>query len=236
MDSIFKNKVIIWLSVYSVLMLGAFGWLAYLANQYDYFGFDLAFSIWFQGFTAVWLDKIMAWVSYPGYPPQMGYVVGVCFLYMAFRKWWREVLVYLSVFWMENNWAYPTKYMVDRIRPSPELVNVVNVGLEGGTNSFPAGHVLTYVCFFGFFGIVIYRRMKSSLVRNLILVIIGILISLIGLSRVYTGEHWISDSIGGYMVGSVVLSVNLILYELINKIDMMAIVHKFNYKKLKHGE
>ncbi len=230
MNILLKSKRFVWLIIYSVVMLGAFVWVAVLANRYDYFGFDLSFSLWLQGFSSPILDRLMAWISYPGYPPQMGYIVGAFFLYMGIRRWWREVLIYLSIFWMENNWAYPTKYMVDRLRPSPELVNVVNVGLEGGTNSFPAGHVLTYVCFFGFVGLVFYKKMKSSFIRNLILIAIGLLIALIGLSRVYTGEHWISDSIGGYMVGSIVLSVNWILYILVKRIDVKDWIGKIKTK------
>jgi undecaprenyl-diphosphatase len=45
-----------------------------------------------------------------------------------------------------------------------------------------------------------------------ILVILAGMISLIGISRIYEGQHWASDVIAAYLLGSVWLSFVILVY------------------------
>jgi undecaprenyl-diphosphatase len=54
--------------------------------------------------------------------------------------------------------------------------------------------------------------LKPSLKRSLPLVVFGGLIVLIGVSRIYLGEHWASDVLGSYLLGSLTLVVIIQFY------------------------
>ncbi len=91
------------------------------------------------------------------------------------------------------------KIVVGRHRPTPDLVHVVQVIQQP---SFPSGHTLHYTVFYGFLFFVLATNFKSSWIRNCVLVICALLVLLVGPSRVYLGEHWPTDVLGGYLVGA----------------------------------
>jgi membrane-associated phospholipid phosphatase len=44
------------------------------------------------------------------------------------------------------------------------------------------------------------------------MVILGGMMALIGLSRVYEGQHWASDVLASYLLGSVWLAMSILIY------------------------
>ena len=80
--------------------------------------------------------------------------------------------------------------------------------------SFPSGHAMVSMAFYGLLIYIIYhlvdnKRLRSSLVTLNILIII-----LIGISRVYLGVHYLSDIITGYSISIIYL---LLLAKLLKK-------------------
>jgi len=94
------------------------------------------------------------------------------------------------------------KQYIRRPRPTVDLVHVFRI-LD--SYSFPSGHVMFYIGFFGFIWFLVYTLLKRSLRRTLLLVFFGALIALIGISRIYLGQHWASDVLGAYLLGSLTL-------------------------------
>jgi undecaprenyl-diphosphatase len=102
------------------------------------------------------------------------------------------------------------KEMVGRPRPSPELVTVQINAHE--VHSFPSGHTVHYVVLFGFAGFLAYSLVRPAALRWPLVAVCAGLVLLVGLSRIYLGAHWVSDIVGGYLLGGTVLIAGITVY------------------------
>jgi undecaprenyl-diphosphatase len=104
---------------------------------------------------------------------------------------------------------YRIKTLVQRPRPSPDQIHTMRaIALP----SFPSGHVVRFVVFFGFVLALAYPAMPAGVVRASSVAVFGLLAVGIGLSRVYLGEHWPSDVLGGYLTGICWLCATLLVH------------------------
>ncbi|MCX5794663.1 MAG: phosphatase PAP2 family protein [Elusimicrobia bacterium] len=102
------------------------------------------------------------------------------------------------------------KMLVGRPRPTWENAELLT---DAGQSSFPSGHVVHYVVFFGFLLAVMSANKKiPSFWRIVIGVLSAFLILSISISRIYLGAHWVTDVIGGYLFGFAYLGIVLRLY------------------------
>jgi undecaprenyl-diphosphatase len=99
--------------------------------------------------------------------------------------------------------------MIQRPRPTGDLVAVVSM-LD--SYSFPSGHVMFYIGFFGFLFFLTFTLLKHSWMRSLLLTLFGGLIVLVGISRIYLGHHWASDILGASLLGGLTLTFILQFY------------------------
>jgi membrane-associated phospholipid phosphatase len=95
------------------------------------------------------------------------------------------------------------KLGIGRPRPTAEVVNVIS---HPSDYSFPSGHTVYYVVFLGFLWFLTFALVRPRLLRWLLLTVLGALVLLVGLSRVYLGAHWASDVVGGYLLGGALLT------------------------------
>lgn len=90
------------------------------------------------------------------------------------------------------------KNLIQRARPSWEHWVV-----ESGY-SFPSGHSMASIAFYGMLGYLLWLRSKErGRPAAYILVLTGLLVLAIGLSRIYLGVHYATDVIAGYCAGGV---------------------------------
>jgi membrane-associated phospholipid phosphatase len=100
--------------------------------------------------------------------------------------------------------------LVSRPRPSPLLVHVSH---HKQSKSFPSGHVTSSLTFWGWLLAVGLFRLKGSQTRQKALLSIpALLVAFAGPSRVYLGEHWATDVLGGYLLGGGWVSLCLQVY------------------------
>jgi len=102
------------------------------------------------------------------------------------------------------------KGIIQRPRPGADLVDVFEVLMSF---SFPSGHVMFYTILFGFSSYLLFTLLKASIWRRFILGVFGIFILLVGISRIYLGQHWASDVLGAYLLGSLILVGVILLYQ-----------------------
>jgi len=88
------------------------------------------------------------------------------------------------------------KYGFHRVRPLPFF------GIAPETYSFPSGHVLFSSCFYGTLACVFAPGFRSVVSRAAIWAMTALLVSGIGLSRIYLGVHYPTDVIGGLLVAT----------------------------------
>ncbi len=198
--------------IYVLAALFALVALSIGAHYTSCFSIDLAAARAVQSVHAGWYDLLMRMIGMPGYPPQVYllviWIIGV--LYFTGMRW-EAVMETFAVVGI-GVVGYLVKFAVDRPRPTPDLIHVIST-LDNGKFSFPAGHVQSYVAIIGFLWFFAFVRSRNVWVRSLSLLLYGEMIAGIGISRVYTGEHWLTDCIGGYLLGSLWLILTICLYE-----------------------
>jgi membrane-associated phospholipid phosphatase len=194
---------------YLIVAVVVFIVLAVLAKTIAYFTFDVTITRALQTYHAGWFDALMRALTWIGFAPQAWVItlVIILFLYASGLKW--EAVVLLISVLGSSTLGLGIKFLVDRPRPSADLVNVIN---QLHDYSFPSGHVLFFTTFFGFLLFLAYTLLKPAWWRILLVVILAGMVALIGPSRIYEGQHWASDVIGAYLLGSVWLALSILIY------------------------
>jgi undecaprenyl-diphosphatase len=101
------------------------------------------------------------------------------------------------------------KAWISRPRPTESLVQIA---YKVSHESFPSGHVVYFIEFFGFLLFLSFVLLKAGMIRRVALTICGTLIGLVGISRVYLGAHWPSDVLGAYLAGGMWLMLMIEVY------------------------
>jgi membrane-associated phospholipid phosphatase len=177
--------------------LMVFGGLAALVTGGMTANLDLAATQTVQGVGLPWFGPLMLGISLPGFFPQSVLLIaGVALLF--WRSGYRTETKFALAASASAIITEVVKRIVARPRPDAGLVSVV----EGATgHSFPSGHTLFYVTFFGFLAYLAYAQLKPGRLRTAVLWGSGLLILLVGPSRIWMGQHWASDVLASYALG-----------------------------------
>lgn len=194
--------------VYVMVASVVFVVLAFAAHSVPYFSMDLAITRALQSNQALAFDRLMFGVSWLGFFPQMVPLSGSLILAVALAglRWEAVSLMFATI---STAVAGLIKLIVVRPRPSPDIVHVYR---ELQSLSFPSGHVLSATAFCGFFLFLCFTLLKPSAARTALLIAFSLIIALMGPSRIYLGQHWFSDVMGAYLLGSLWLLLTIRFY------------------------
>jgi len=108
------------------------------------------------------------------------------------------------------------KVLVARPRPPYFFLDPSDIFQSINQYSFPSGHVLFFVVFFGFIAYLAWLH-RTGFARIRVIALCSALVMLIGPSRVYLGAHWASDVMGSYIIGVLWLFVLILGYQLLSR-------------------
>ncbi|MBI4752329.1 MAG: phosphatase PAP2 family protein [Acidobacteria bacterium] len=184
--------------------------LAVLTDSDKRFQIDITISQAVQSFSLPGVEAGMRLISFPGNHSLADLAWG-CLIF-AFLLWkGRKVAGYAFALSAGGGTLLNmiVKELVARPRPTSELVQQL---VQETSLSFPSGHVMHYVTFYGFLLILINEEPFPRWLKTSLNALCGIPILLIGTSRVFLGAHWPSDVTAGYFLGGFWLGLSIWLY------------------------
>jgi undecaprenyl-diphosphatase len=194
---------------YVILAVIAFGLLAFSAHYVNYFPLDVQLTLAIQRINIGAFDVLMRFLTELGFGPQVNlfWALTALLLYVMGLKW--ESLVTVISVVGAGVLDTAVKLLVGRPRPDASVVHVFSALLD---SSFPSGHVMFYVSLVGFLWFLCFTLVKRGRHRTLGLWVFGVTVVLAGPSRIYLGQHWASDVLGAYLLGSVWLALIIAIY------------------------
>lgn len=191
-----------------VLLLAIFGGLTLYATGNRYMPFDVSLERSIQAVNWGPLVTVFDWFDWLGGSRQLYAGIGVIAV-VAVINWKRAPLIAVGA--AAGPIYSVIQGIIQRPRPSSELVHVIR---HTGSFSFPSGHVVffSWVLVLIVVCLLVGRLPRPLLVMAWIVAALVLLLDCIG--RIYLGEHWPSDVLGGLALGlgwtSLALSVRLL--------------------------
>lgn len=201
---IMKRRILI-LSTFILFILFLMLYLFNRVNFLDTFIYDLIICFKSNGFT-----KFMKFITFLASTKFITCIVILLFILSLFKGKLPLII----------NWIILGEVVINNIikvlvrRERPIIINMVTEN----TFSFPSGHTMAAVVFYGF---LIYLIRKSKLDKKykiLVSIILSLLIILIMMSRIYLGAHYFSDVIAG---ASLATSYLLLLIDILERRNVL---------------
>lgn len=124
---------------------------------------------------------------------------------LALRHRWVESVLVISTVPVRG--VNPIlKRLLNSPRPPEELVSVTEQARGMG---FPSGHSMGVALLYGLSAFLLSRLVSQASIRVVMWLIAVGMIGATGFGRIYTGAHWPSDVLGGYLWASIVALVML---------------------------
>ncbi len=121
-----------------------------------------------------------------------------------------EALAMLASCWSGALVRTLLKQGIHRPRPNSALVHVKS---QSRGKSFPSGHVASSVCLWGWISALGFLDKNKAQPASRALLGIPVAFAVFtGPARVYLGDHWPTDVLGGYLFGGGWLALSLSLY------------------------
>ena len=197
--------------VFYLIEFVLFAVLALFVHYHPILPVDVTITREFQESKAPGLEMFMAAISYLGYHMEVliPLIVLTALVFWLVRLRLEAIYIVLlsGVSALLN---VVIKLVVARPRPSTQFVTVFQ---HASGQSFPSGHVMAYVAFFGLLfslGVILFRRNRWW--SYVLLIVPAFFVIMVGPSRIYLGDHWASDVLGGYLFGGFLLGVSLWIY------------------------
>lgn len=199
---LFSLEIIILLALFCIA-LTVFILLARIIISHKIYSFDLSAFIFLDAHINPENTGIMEFFTFLGthwFLIPANIILSLWFLFVEKKRWLSikiPAIALSSVLLMTI-----LKFIFERARPDNPVILATGY-------SFPSGHALMSVTFYGLIIYIASEKFKTSLPKILIALFFIFLILIIGASRVYLRVHYASDVIAGYCVGFMWLILSL---------------------------
>jgi len=179
------------------LAAAAFAQLAEAMVEGQTQAFDEAILRWMGGIGAAWLDTAALEVTALGarVVVYMVVLIASAFLWQS-RHHYSAALLWVAVL---GSGLINTVLKLTFNRPRPDVFpwRTQHVGLA----SFPSGHAMTSIVVYGTLAFLLGRLAPTRWLRRVVWALAGVVIVLVGVSRLYLGVHYPSDVLAGFVIG-----------------------------------
>jgi len=165
---------------------------------------DREIAVWLHLHATPTLTEAMKFISLlASWPVAMGICLFMAFYFVRkrFRYHLLALVLTIPVGMLLNGML---KYAFHRSRPAWD-----DPTLMIGSFSFPSGHAMAATLLYGFLAAFGVRRVQAWRWRVPVVLAAGLLVVLIGFSRLYLGVHFLSDVLAGMAAGSAWLALCL---------------------------
>lgn len=164
--------------------------------------FDRAVQAFILDHRSVNLNEAMVWLTFLGTRWAIGAASLVLLGWSLIARRHRTLVLVIVVAVLLNPvFEVVFKELVGRVRPAVDQL------LPGNGPSFPSGHVLAAVGFYGLMPLLTWELTKRQALRVLSVVGSVAVISVVAVSRPYLDVHWTTDAVAGVLLGTVLVAV-----------------------------
>ncbi len=121
------------------------------------------------------------------------WIIGLCaviFFVLFFKNYKKTAVSVAGTLIVSTILNNVVKWIIRRPRPEYMIVTEKSY-------SFPSGHMMASVTLYGFIIYLINKSRMQMLYKVIYTVLLSVLITLVGISRIYLGAHFASDILGG---------------------------------------
>ncbi len=185
--------------------------------------FVLVWSVWLAGPLTAMDEQIMQWVmgvcsplltdvflffTVLGSMRVIIYFGAAVLLALLLFKRWRSMQFLIASVVVGELLERILKITIGRTRPDASFSLISSDGY-----AFPSGHATTAMVFYGALLFILWSWCQKRWQKNGVAFLAAMLILLVGLSRIYLGVHWMSDVLGGWLLGAITLLIIFILHK-----------------------
>ena len=202
-----ENKYKSYLLV-AVMCLITFSTLAILVETGNASVIDDSIRNFIYNLRSPWLTVVMKVITYMG---NWQTITVVCIILLIIKKTRVRYGVPLAIGSLFVSLANKGVKAI-MLRPRPDDIEFL---IEQDGWSFPSGHSITSIFFFGMAIWLVRRNVESSAIANVLTAVLAIPMIFIGISRVYLGVHYPTDVIAGWALGILSISIIVIIIEIL---------------------
>jgi undecaprenyl-diphosphatase len=156
---------------------------------------------WFSSWTSPILEQVMKGITFLAYTKMLALLSVITILWLFIKKKFYLILLYLTIMGGGIILTFIMKISIERERPGEiTYIDFWGFGSELISYSFPSGHAVKGLLYFGFLINLVHMEIKKKVLKNSFTVLLTLLIMLIGIGQVMLERHFVTDVIGGFLV------------------------------------